>query len=153
MWAYIKETCSGLACAARLGFLNSGILKDLIGKGGKILNEKVWPDNRWMCGQDSSSVRKSSFWSKNDSGFFDREHFLAEKSYSRVFILACKALTDFFSSILWLYRMFLRISSSRDDDASMDAEKRAMLDKRRENGENCQESRWEKSRRKAEETR
>ncbi|KAM3287713.1 hypothetical protein P3S67_021143 [Capsicum chacoense] len=145
-----------------LGFLNSGILKDLIGKGEKILNGKVWPDSRWMCGQDlsengnwvrGSSVGKSSSWSKNYSGFFDREHCLAERSYSRVFNLACKALTDFFSSILWLCRFFLRISSSRNEDASMDAEQRAMLDKRRENGENFQESRWEKSRRKAEEKR
>lgn len=145
-----------------LGFLNSGILKDLIGKGEKILNGKVWPDNRWMCGQDplengnwvrGSSVGNSSSWSKNGNGFYDREHCLAEKSYSRVFILACKALTDFFSTILWVCRIFLRISSSRDDDASMDAEQRAMLDKRRENGGNFQESRWEKSRRKAEEKR
>ncbi|XP_060176355.1 uncharacterized protein LOC132606750 isoform X2 [Lycium barbarum] len=143
-----------------LGFLSSGILKDLIGKGGKILNGNVWPDNRWVCGQDSfengnwvrgSSVGKSSSWSKNGSGFFDREHCLAEKSYSRVFNLACKALTNFFSSIIWICRFFFRISSSRDDDASMDAEQRAMLDKRRENGGSCQESKWEKSRRKAEE--
>ncbi|XP_059296716.1 stress response protein NST1-like isoform X2 [Lycium ferocissimum] len=143
-----------------LGFLNSGILKDLIGKGGKILNGNVWPENRWMCGQDSfengnwvrgSSVGNSNSWSKNGTGFFDREHCLAEKSYSRVFNLACKALTNFFSTIIWICRTFFRISSSRDDDASMDAEQRAMLDKRRENGGNCQESRWEKSRRKAEE--
>ncbi|KAJ8533796.1 hypothetical protein K7X08_007120 [Anisodus acutangulus] len=145
-----------------LGFLNSGILKDLIGKGGKILNGKVWPDNRWMCGQDSldngnwirgTSVGKSGSWSKNGSGFFGRENCLAEKSYSRVFSLACKALTDFFSSIIWLCRILFRISSSGDEDASIDAEQRAMLDKRRENGGNCQESRWEKSRRKAEEKR
>ncbi|XP_009775410.1 uncharacterized protein [Nicotiana sylvestris] len=143
-----------------LGLLNSGILKDLIGKGGKILNGKVWSDNRSMCGQDSvedenwvkgSFVGKSSTWRNNGSGFFDREHCFAEKSYSRVFILACKALTDFFSSIMWFCRSIFRISSSIDDDASMNAEQRAMLDKRRESGGNFQESRWERARRKAEE--
>nr|XP_009589716.1 uncharacterized protein LOC104087032 [Nicotiana tomentosiformis] len=143
-----------------LGLLNSGILKNLIGKGGKILNGKVWPDNRLMCRQDSvedenwvkgSFVGKSSTWRNNGSGFFDREHCFAEKSYSRVFILASKALTDFFSSIMWLCRSIFRISSFRDGDASMNAEQRAMMDKRRENGGNFQESRWEKTRRKAEE--
>ncbi|XP_016461147.2 uncharacterized protein LOC107784518 [Nicotiana tabacum] len=149
-----------------LGLSNSGILKDLVGKGGKMLNGgKVWSDNRWMCGgQDwlengnwvgggGSFVSKSDSWSNNGGGgYFGVEHCLAEKSYSRVFTFACKALTAFFLSIMWLCRKVFRISSSRGD-ASMDAERRAMMDKRGDNGGNCQESRGEKARRKAEEKR
>lgn len=144
-----------------LGLSNSGILRDLVGKGGKMLNGKAWSDNRWMCGQDwlengnwvgGSFVSKSDSWSKTGGGFLGVEHCIAEKSYSRVFAFACKALTAFFLSIMWLCRKVFRISSSRSD-ASMDAERRAMMDKRGENGGNCQESRGEKARRKAEEKR
>lgn len=144
-----------------LGLSNSGILRDLVGKGGKMLNGKVWSDNRWTCGQDwlengnwvgGSFVSKSDSWSKTGGGFLGVEHCLAEKSYSRVFAFACKALTAFFLSVMWLCRKVFRISSSRSD-ASMDAERRAMMDKRGENGGNCQESRGEKARRKAEEKR
>lgn len=38
-----------------LGLSNSGILRDLVGKGGKMLNGKVWSDNRWMCGSSNIS--------------------------------------------------------------------------------------------------
>ncbi|KAJ8550737.1 hypothetical protein K7X08_000107 [Anisodus acutangulus] len=142
-----------------LGLSNSGILRDLVGKGGKI-----WSDNRWMCGQDwlengnwiggrGSFVSKSDSWSKTGGGgFLGVDQCLAEKLYSRVYAFACKALTSFFLSIMWLCRKVFRISSSRSD-ASMDAERRAMMDKRGENGGNCQESKGEKARRKAEEKR
>ncbi|KAL0347551.1 UNVERIFIED_CONTAM: hypothetical protein Scaly_1771100 [Sesamum calycinum] len=83
------------------GMGNSGILKDLVGKGGKILNGKAWSDNGWMCGQDwldngnwggGSYAGKSSYWKKNGGGLFggDDEHCLTEKSYSRVLIFAAE---------------------------------------------------------------
>ncbi|CAN4115963.1 unnamed protein product [Withania somnifera] len=140
---------------------NSGILRGLVGKGGKMLNGKVWSDNRWMFGQDwlengnwvgGSSVSKSDSWSKTRGGFLGVEHCLAEKSYSRVFAFSCKALTALFLSIMWLCRKVFRVGSSRSD-ASMDAERRAMMDKRVQNGGSCQESKGEKARRKAEEKR
>ncbi|KAL3826188.1 hypothetical protein ACJIZ3_022217 [Penstemon smallii] len=143
------------------GMGNSGILKDLVGKGGKILNGKAWSDNGWMCGQDwlengswddGPFAGNSSYW-KNGGGFFGGEdHCLAEKSYSRFFIFVCKAFTAFLLSVMWLWRKIFRVSSSRVD-ASADAEHRGMLDKRGEDGVNGQESRGEKARRKAEEKR
>ncbi|KAL0375429.1 UNVERIFIED_CONTAM: hypothetical protein Sradi_3458600 [Sesamum radiatum] len=111
-----------------------------------------WLDNgNWGGG---SYAGKSSYWKKNGGGLFggDDEHCLTEKSYSRVLIFACRAVTAFFLCIMWLWRKIFRISSSRDD-ASADAERRGMLDNRGENGGNGQESRGEKARRKAEEKR
>ncbi|KAH9736898.1 Stress response NST1-like protein [Citrus sinensis] len=144
------------------GISNSGIIKDLVGKGGKILNGKGWSENGWMCGQDwlengnwvgGSIAGKPNFWRKNGSGIFGGdENCLAEKSYSGVVIFACKLLTSFFLSIRWLWRKIFRISSSRED-ASSDAEHRAMMAKRGENVTNLNESRGEKARRKAEEKR
>ncbi|KAK6279618.1 PREDICTED: stress response protein nst1 [Theobroma cacao] len=143
-----------------LGISNSGIIKDLVGKGGKILNGKGWSDNGWMCGQDwlengnwvtGSVAGKSSYWRKNGSGVFGDEDCLAEKSYSGVVIFVCKLLTSFFLSISWLWRKIFRVSSSRDDTSS-DAD-RGMLTKRGENGTSFHESRGEKARRKAEEKR
>ncbi|KAH6769343.1 stress response NST1-like protein [Perilla frutescens var. frutescens] len=144
------------------GMSNSGILKDLVGKGGKILNGKAWSDNGWVCGQDwmengnlvGGAFAGKSNWKRNGGGLFggDDDHCLAEKSYSRVLIFACKALTAFLLSIMWLWRKIFRVSSSRDD-ASSDSERRGMLDNRSENGGNGQESRGEKARRKAEEKR
>lgn len=145
------------------GMGNSGILKELVGKGGKILNGKAWSENGWMCGQDwlengnwggGSFVGKPSNWKKNAGGLFggDDDHCLAEKSYSRVFIFACRALTAFILCIMWLWRKIFRVSSSMED-ASTDAERSGMLDNRGENGGNGQESRGEKARRKAEEKR
>uniref|UniRef100_A0A5B7B4G9 Stress response protein nst1 n=1 Tax=Davidia involucrata TaxID=16924 RepID=A0A5B7B4G9_DAVIN len=143
-----------------LGLSNSGILKDLVGKGGKILNGKVWADNGWMCGQDwlengnwagGSFAGKSSCWRKNGGGFFGGDdHCMAEKSYSRIVIFAYKILAAIFLSIGWLWRKITRVSSS-EDDALSDAEHKGMLAKRGENGENFHESRGEKARRKAEE--
>lgn len=144
-----------------MGISNSGLIKDLVGKSGKILNGKVWSDNGWMCGQDwlengnwagGSIAGKSPYWRKNGSGVFGGdEDCLAEKSYSGVVIFAGKLLTSFFLSIRWLWRKIFRVSSS--EDASSDAEHKGMLVKRGENGGNFNESRGEKARRKAEEKR
>ncbi|PHT59756.1 hypothetical protein CQW23_02119 [Capsicum baccatum] len=89
-----KRPILDLSVPPGLGLSNSGILRDLVGKGGKILNGKVWSDKR------------------------------------KIF----------------------RITSSRSN-ASIDAEQRAMMDKRCENRGNCQESRGEKAKRKAEKKR
>lgn len=157
-----KRPVLDLPVPAGLGISNSGIIKDLVGKGGKILNGKVWSDNGWMCGQDwlengnwagGSFQGKPSHWRRSNGGFFGGdEDCLAEKSYSGVVIFACKLLTSFFLGIRWLWRKIFRISSS-EEDASSDAEHRGMLTKRGENGLNFNESRGEKARRKAEEKR
>ncbi|KAA8517517.1 hypothetical protein F0562_017853 [Nyssa sinensis] len=141
---------------------NSGILKDLVGKGGKILNGKVWADNGLMCSQDwldngnwvsGSFAGKSSYWQKNGGEFFGGDdHCLAEKSYSCVVLFAYKILTALFLSIGWLWRKITRVSSS-GDDALSDAEHKGMLAKGGENGAIFHESRGEKARRKAEEKR
>ncbi|XP_059668123.1 stress response protein NST1-like isoform X2 [Cornus florida] len=145
-----------------LGLSNSGILKDLVGRSGKILNGKMWADNGWMCGQDwlengnwvgGSFAGKSNYWQRNGGGFFGGDdHCMAEKSYSCVVMFACKILMAFFLSIGWLWRKITRVTSS-GDDSSLDAEQKGMLDKRGENGMNFNESRGEKARRKAEEKR
>ncbi|KAM7265165.1 hypothetical protein ACFE04_002848 [Oxalis oulophora] len=139
---------------------NSGIIKDLVGKGGKLLNGKGWSDNTWMCGQDSSETStwvlgsitgKSSQWRKSGGGIFGGdENCLAEKSYSGVVIFACNLLSSFCMSIIWLWRKIFRFSSSGDDSLS-DSEHSAMLSKRGGNGTNYNETRGEKARRKAEE--
>ncbi|KAJ6407674.1 hypothetical protein OIU84_011044 [Salix udensis] len=144
-----------------LGISNSGIIKDLVGKGGKLLNGKAWSDNGWMCNQEwldnggwacGSVAGQSSYWRKNDSGIFGQdEHCLAEKSYSSAVIFVCKLLTSFFLSIRWLWRKIFRTSSS--EDGTSDAEHRVMLAKRHDNEDNFHESRGEKARRKAEEKR
>ncbi|GAV74675.1 hypothetical protein CFOL_v3_18155 [Cephalotus follicularis] len=152
-----KRPVLDLPVSPELG--NSGIIKELVGKGGKILNGKGWSENGWMCGQDllengnwvsGSIAGKSSYW--RNGIFVGDENCLAEKSYSIVVVFACNLLTSFFMSIRWLWRKIFRVSSSRDDGSS-DAEHRAMLAKRGENGNNYQESRGEKARRKAEEKR
>ncbi|XP_015897384.3 uncharacterized protein LOC107431020 [Ziziphus jujuba] len=145
-----------------MGISNSGLIKDLVGKSGKILNGKVWSDNGWMCGQDllenngnwvgGSIGGKSTYWRKNGSSLFGGdEDCLAEKSYSGVVIFAYKVLKSFFSSIRWLWRKIFSINSR--EDASSDAEHKGLLAKRGENGGNFHESRGEKARRKAEEKR
>lgn len=144
-----------------LGLSNSSILKDLVGKGGKILNGKAWSDSGWLCGQDwlengnwvgGSFAGKSSYWRNGGGVFGGDDDCLAEKSYSRVFVFACKFFTTVFLSLLWLWRKLFRVSSS-GDDASMDVDRGGPLDKRSENGSTCHESRGEKARRKAEEKR
>ncbi|KAK9290291.1 hypothetical protein L1049_008458 [Liquidambar formosana] len=158
-----KRPVLDLPLQAGMGITNSGIIKDLVGKGGKILNGKAWSDNGWMCGQDwlenggnwvgGSFVGKSSYVRRSGGGFFGGDaDCLSEESCSRVVIFTCKLLTSFFLSIRWLWRKIFRISSSREDGSS-DAEHRGMLAKRGENGVNFHESRTDKARRKAEEKR
>ncbi|KAK9067784.1 hypothetical protein SSX86_011895 [Deinandra increscens subsp. villosa] len=142
-----------------LGLSNSGILKDLVGKGGKMLNGRVWSDNGWMCGQDwlensggFVSV-KSNFRGKSHgfSGGGGDDHCFAEKSYSRLVVFLCKVLGAVYLGIMWVWRKVFRGSSS-DEDASADADSMG-LPKKGENGVSCNESRSEKARRKAEEKR
>ncbi|KAI6673309.1 hypothetical protein NL676_001215 [Syzygium grande] len=143
-----------------MGISNSGIIKDLVGKGGKLLNGRVWSDGGWMCGQDwlengnwagGSFATKSGSWRRTANRVFGGDdHCLAENSYSGVVIFSCKLLTSFFLSIRWLWRKIFR-SSSLGEDAALDAEHRGMLTKR--DGGNSYESRSEKARRKAEEKR
>ncbi|KAE8728113.1 adenine/guanine permease AZG1-like [Hibiscus syriacus] len=139
---------------------NSGIIKDLVGKGGRILNGKGWSENVWMPGQlengnwvARSVSGKPSYWRRNGTGVFGGdEDCLTEKFYSGIVIFSCKLLTSFFLSIRWLFRKIFRFSSSRDD-GSFDSHHRRMLTKRGENGTSFQERRGEKARRKAEEKR
>lgn len=142
------------------GMGNSGIIKDLVGKSGKILNGKAWSENGWMCGQDwlengnwvgGSVSGKPSYWMMNGNGVFGGdENCLAEKSYSGVVIFGWKLLTSFFFSIRWLWRKIFRISSSED---SLNDAEHGILAKKGENGVNYNESKGEKARRKAEEKR
>ncbi|KAI4356129.1 hypothetical protein L6164_000176 [Bauhinia variegata] len=144
------------------GISNSGIVKDLVGKSGKILNGKVWSENGWICGQDwlengnwtsGSIAGRPGNWRMNGSGIFGGdEHCLTERSYSGILVFACKLLTSFFLGIRWLLRKIFRISSSRED-CSSDTERRGILANQGENGAALHESRGEKARRKAEEKR
>ncbi|XP_050212665.1 uncharacterized protein LOC126664350 [Mercurialis annua] len=143
------------------GLSNSGIIKEIVGKGGKILNGKVWSDNGWMCNQDwlengnwvaGPITGKPNYWQKNGNGIFGSdENCLTENSYSGAAIFVCKLLTSFILSIRWIWRKIFRISSSKEDDSS-DGE-RGMLTKRGENGGSFHETKSEKARRKAEEKR
>ncbi|KAJ1379054.1 putative stress response protein nst1-like [Sesbania bispinosa] len=145
-----------------LGMSNSGIVKDLVGKSGKILNSKVWSEHGWMCGQDwlengnwvgGSIPGNPNNWRTNENAglFGGDEHCLTERSYSGILIFVCRLLTSFFLSIRWLWRKIFRVSSR--EECSSDAEHRALLAKRGENGASLNESRGEKARRKAEEKR
>ncbi|XP_044473440.1 stress response protein nst1-like [Mangifera indica] len=148
--------------AGGLGISNSGVIKELVGKHGKILNGKGWSENGWMCRQDwlengnwvsGSIAGKSNYWQKNGSGIFGGdENCLAEKSYSGAVIFTCKLLTSFFVSIRWLLRKIFRISSSGEDSSS-DGDHSRMMAEKGENGSNYHKSRGEKARRKAEEKR
>ncbi|KAK8704698.1 hypothetical protein V6N13_048314 [Hibiscus sabdariffa] len=140
---------------------NSGIIKDLVGKGGKILNGKGWSENGWTCGQDwsengnwvaGSVAGKPSYrWMNGTGDFGGEEDCLTKKSDSGVVIFACSLLTPFLS-IRWLLRKIFGFSSS-NYDASSSADHRGMLAMRGENGTGIHESRGEKARRKAEEKR
>ncbi|KOM37337.1 hypothetical protein LR48_Vigan03g071800 [Vigna angularis] len=145
-----------------LGISNSSIVKDFVGKGGKILNSKVWSENGWMCSQEwlengnwvgGSIPGNPSNWRTSEStGLFGgAEHCSTERSYCGLLFLVCKLLTSFFKSIRWLWRKAFRVSTS--EECSSDAEHRAFLAKRGENGGSLSESRGEKARRKAEEKR
>ncbi|XP_075513123.1 uncharacterized protein LOC142548603 [Primulina tabacum] len=143
------------------GMGKSGILYDLVGKGGKTLNGKTWSGNALLCGQDwledgslvgAPFTGKSSYWKKDGCGFhFEDDHCLAEKSYSRLFVFICKAFASFFFTIMWRWRKIFRVSSAGDDGS--DAQYTGMLDTRSENEVNGLESRGEKARRKADEKR
>ncbi|KAJ7961108.1 Stress response NST1-like protein [Quillaja saponaria] len=145
-----------------LGISHTRIIKDLVGKSGKILNGRVWSDNGWICGQDwsengnwvgGSIPGKSGSWRKSGSDLFGGdEHCLTENSYSGIVIFAGKLLTSFLLSIRWLWRKISRVSSS-SEECSSDADLRGILAKRGENGVSLNESRGEKARRKAEEKR
>lgn len=131
------------------GLSNSGILKDLVGKGGKMLNGKVWSDNGWICGQDW--LENGGNWVGGTFPGGSDDDCFVEKSYSRFVVFICKCLATVFYGIMWLWRKVFRVSSSHDDSAT-DAEIRGLA-KKGENGVNCNESKSEKARRKAEEKR
>ncbi|XP_024967835.1 uncharacterized protein LOC112507466 isoform X2 [Cynara cardunculus var. scolymus] len=158
-----KRPVLDLSVPPGLGRLsNSGILKDLVGKGGKMLNGKVWSDNNWICGQDwlenggnwvnGSLSGKSSYWKKNSGAFFSggTDHFFSEKSYSFLLVFICKSLAAIFFGIMWLWGKLFRVVLAEDDTSADDIRG---LGKKGENGVNCNESRSEKARRKAEEKR
>lgn len=141
---------------------NSGIIKDLFGKSGRILNGKAWSDNGLVCNQEwlengnwvvnGSFPVKSAYPSRRSAaGFLGRnETCLGEKSYSGAYFFACKLLTSFLMSIKWLWKKLFRISSN--EDSSSDADQRGSSAKG-ENGSTGPETRSEKARRKAEEKR
>ncbi|KAJ9547651.1 hypothetical protein OSB04_020194 [Centaurea solstitialis] len=158
-----KRPVLDLSVPPGLGRLsNSGILKDLAGKGGNMLNGKVWADNNWICGQDwlenggnwanGSLSGKSSYSKKNSGGFFNggNDHIFSEKSYSFLLVFICKSLAAVFLGIMWLWRKLFRIVLAEDDTSSDDIRG---LAKKGEDGVNCNESKSEKARRKAEEKR
>ncbi|XP_019413367.1 PREDICTED: uncharacterized protein LOC109325442 isoform X2 [Lupinus angustifolius] len=142
-----------------LGISNSGIVKDLVRKSGKVLNSKVWSENGCMCRQEwlengnwvgGSISGSTSNWS--NAGLFGRdEHCLTETSYFSTLFFVSKVFTSFLLSIRWLWRKAFRISSS--EERLSDAEHRALLAKQGENGANLNESRGDRARRKAEEKR
>ncbi|KAK4775913.1 hypothetical protein SAY87_023874 [Trapa incisa] len=145
-----------------MGISSSGIFKDLVGKGGKLLNGRVWTDNGWMCNQNwrtcgnwtaGSSASKPVNWRKNGNGLFGGdESCLAENSYTGIIAFVCNLLTSFFLSVRWLWRKIF-CSNSLREDAAFHAEHRGILNNRGENLGNSQETRSEKARRKAEERR
>ncbi|XP_061368504.1 stress response protein NST1-like [Gastrolobium bilobum] len=155
-----KRPVLDLPGSPELRISSSGIVKDLVGKSGKILNSKVWSENGWMCSHDwsengnwvgGSILGNPSNWRTNrNAGLFGDEHCLTKRSYSGMFSFICKLLTTFFLSIRWLWIKTFRISSR--EEFSSDAE-RALLAKRGENGESLNESKGERARRKAEEKR
>lgn len=152
-----KRPVLDMALSSGLEISGSGILKDLVGKSGKMLNGKGWSENGYLHRQewsDSSTWNSgSSYWRNNSGGTFEGdENCLVEKSYSGGVVFACRLLTSFFMTILWLWKKIFRFSSSADD-SSLDPEQRRLLARQGENGTSYHESRVEKARRKAEEKR
>ncbi|XP_023747958.1 uncharacterized protein LOC111896173 [Lactuca sativa] len=147
-----KRPVLDLSVPPGLGRLsNSGILKDLVGKGEKMLNGKVWSDNNWICGQDwlengGNWAHGSSSWKSSYS-----DHFFSEKSYSFLLVFVCKSLGAVFLGVMWVLKKLFRVSLS-EDNTSTDTDIRG-LSKKGDNGVNCNESKSEKARRKAEEKR
>ncbi|XP_071722226.1 uncharacterized protein [Rutidosis leptorrhynchoides] len=128
-------------------FSISGNLKELV--------EKVWSDNNWICGQDwlenggnwvNGSV-KSSNCKKNNGGFFST----GNDFFSFVLVFVCKSLAAVFLGFMWLFRKVFRVSFN-EDDSSSDSDVHGLA-KKGENGVNCNETKSEKARRKAEEKR
>ncbi|CAA7019292.1 unnamed protein product [Microthlaspi erraticum] len=149
-----KRPVLDMPLSSGLEISGSGILKDLVGRGGKMLNVKGWSESGYLHTQEWS---ESSAWSSGSSywrsGEFDGdESCLVEKSYSGGVVFTCRLLTSFFMSISWLWRKIFRFSSSVDD-SSLDRERRRLLARQSENGNSYHESRVEKARRKAEEKR
>ncbi|CAN6903987.1 unnamed protein product [Brassica oleracea] len=139
-----------------LDISGSGILKELVGRGGKILNGKGWSEhgclNRQEWCESSTLSKRSNYWRTNGGDTFDGdENCLVENSYSGGVVFSCRLLTSLFMSIRWLWRKIFRFSSV--DDSSLDPEQRRLLAKQGENGSSYHESRIEKARRKAEEKR
>uniref|UniRef100_A0A1J3JJN6 Reticulocyte-binding protein 2-like protein a n=1 Tax=Noccaea caerulescens TaxID=107243 RepID=A0A1J3JJN6_NOCCA len=152
-----KRPVLDMPLSSGLEISGSGILKDLVGRGGKMLNGKGWSENGYFHGQEWSAsstwTSGSSYWRSNSGGTFDGdENCLVEKSYSGGVVFTCRLLTSFFMSIRWLWRKIFRFSSSVDD-SSLDSERRRLLARQSENGNSYHESRVEKARRKAEEKR
>lgn len=142
---------------------NSGIIKDLVGKGGKLFNGKAWSEHRWICSQewlDNGNWSSGSFaskpvnWRRNDSdGSYGRDdHCLAEKSCSSFVIFTFKMLTSFVLGVKWLWRKIFSVGSS-SEDASFNAEHSRISSQSGKCVGNFHESKTEKARRKAEEKR
>ncbi|GMH10011.1 hypothetical protein Nepgr_011852 [Nepenthes gracilis] len=144
-----------------LGISNSGIIRDLFGKCGKMLNGKVSSDNgsncpewleqeNWIVG--GTFTGNSTYMRKNVDFSFRGEQCLDEKPYPQAYLLLCKWLMPFLRSLRWLWRKLYVVSLSREDDFA-ELEHKAVLAKSGENGMTFHESRGEKARRKAEEKR
>ncbi|VVB05373.1 unnamed protein product [Arabis nemorensis] len=152
-----KRPVLDMPLSSGLEISGPGILKDLVGRGGKMLNGKGWNENGYLHRQEWSEsgtwTSGSSYWRNNSGGTFDGdENCLVETSYSGGVVFTCRLLTSFFLTIRWLWKKIFRFSSSVDD-SSLDPEQRRLLARQGENGTSYHESRVEKARRKAEEKR
>ncbi|XP_039113922.1 uncharacterized protein LOC120249472 [Dioscorea cayenensis subsp. rotundata] len=106
--------------------------------------------NGWICGYAWAAEGNGSRIGPVPRYWVGNNRCMTEKSYSGALLCASKLLSYFLGSIWWILRKIFRIGSSSKD--SPDGDNKGSLS-RGENGGNCQESRGEKSRRKAEEKR
>ncbi|CAN8254732.1 unnamed protein product [Cochlearia groenlandica] len=132
----------------------SGVLKDLVGRSGKMLNGKGWCDNGYLhkheWSENSIWTNGSSYWRTN--GTFDGdENCLVDESYSGGVVFVFRLLTSSFTIIRWLWRKIFRFRSVYD--SSLDPKQRRLLTRQCEKGTSYHESRVERARRKAEEKR
>nr|XP_043622754.1 uncharacterized protein LOC122594349 [Erigeron canadensis] len=139
-----------LCVASDLGrFSSSGLLRNLVGK--------IWSDNNWICGQDwlenggnwvngSFSGKSSYLKKKNSGGLFGNDYF-----FSFLLVFVCKSLAAILLGIMWIFGRLFRFSFD-EGDAAMGSDING-LSKKGENGVNCNETKSEKARRKAEEKR
>ncbi|KAF5759588.1 hypothetical protein HanRHA438_Chr16g0755091 [Helianthus annuus] len=153
-----KFMCSYCGHSSKRPLFDPSISPGLEQSGLKDLVGKVWSDNNWICGQDwlenggywvnGSFTGKSSYGKKNSGGFFNsgNDHF-----FSFLLVFVCKSLAAVFLGIMWLFRKLFRVSFSEDEDSG-DTDINGLA-KKGENGVNCNETRSEKARRKAEEKR